>query len=301
MTHGLLGSVGLMLLAMSLIPLGDSAGKLLTQDHGFGPAFVAFARFAVGAALIAALVRGGVAWRIWADWRVWLRAALIAAGIVCILTALRTQPIADVFAAFFVGPIFSYLLSTLFLGERVTRAQTVLLAAGFAGVLTVVRPGFDMAPGMLFAVLAGLFYGGYLTASRWLADVAPPRQLMLTQTVLGTLLLAPLGLADLPPAAALADATAVVLLLVSGLASATGNLLLVTAYRRTGATMLAPFVYVQLVSAVVLGWAVFGTLPDRMAVLGMGVIVAAGLGTLAVRSSRPAIGSPTRTSRPSAR
>ena len=50
-----LGSVALMFVAMSLIPLGDSAGKILTTQYGATPLFVAFARFAVGAAMVARL------------------------------------------------------------------------------------------------------------------------------------------------------------------------------------------------------------------------------------------------------
>ncbi|MCK0168239.1 DMT family transporter [Jannaschia sp. S6380] len=279
MTRETLGSVALMFVAMSLIPLGDTAGKLLTGTHGASPFFVAFSRFAVGAAMIGAILGGRVHWPLYRDWRIWFRAGLIAAGIACILTALRTEDLATVFGAFFVGPIFSYLLSIRFLGERVTSLQSVLLALGFCGVLLVVRPGFGMTTGLAFAVLAGLFYGAFLTTSRWLADLAPPRQLMLTQTALGTLLLAPLGLLEIP--AFSAPVTGLVLL--SGLASASGNLLLVLAYRRTRATILAPFVYFQLISATTLGWLVFGTFPDALALTGLAILIAAGLGTVLLR------------------
>ncbi|WP_235962429.1 DMT family transporter [Jannaschia marina] len=279
MTREMLGSVALMFVAMSLIPLGDTAGKLLTGSHGASPFFVAFSRFAVGAAMIALILGGRVAWPLYRDWRVWLRAALIAAGIASILTALRTEDIATVFGAFFIGPIFSYVLSIWLLGERVTPGQTALLLLGFCGVLLVVRPGFGMTPGLGFAVLAGLFYGAFLTASRWLSDIAAPRQLMLSQTVLGTLLLAPVGLVEVP------EFTSEIgwLVLVSGVASASGNLLLVLAYRRTGATVLAPFVYFQLISATVLGWTVFGTFPDALALAGLVLLVGAGFGTVLLR------------------
>lgn len=275
----MLGSVALMFVAMSLIPLGDTAGKLLTGGHGASPFFVAFSRFAVGAVMIALILGGRVQWALYRDWRVWMRAGLIAAGIASILTALQTEDIATVFGAFFIGPIFSYALSVLFLRERVTTAQTILLALGFCGVLLVVRPGFGMTPGLGFALLAGLFYGAFLTASRWLAEIAPPRQLMLSQTVLGTLLLMPMGLWQVP----VFTAPVAGLVLLSGVASASGNLLLILAYRRTGATVLAPFVYFQLVSATVLGWTVFGTFPDTLALVGLAVLVSAGLGTVFLR------------------
>ncbi|TFL18451.1 DMT family transporter [Jannaschia formosa] len=278
MDRTLLGSVALMFVAMSLIPMGDTAGKLLTTEHGVVPFFVAFSRFAVGAAMIFVFTGFRVEWRLYRDWRVWLRAALVAGGIAAIMTALRTEPIATVFGAFFVGPLFSYVLSALFLGETVTRVQTLMLLAGFGGVLLVVQPGTGGA-GLWLAVLAGLFYGGYLTMSRWLRDLAGPRQLMLTQTALGTLLLAPLGAWQLP----VFDGTVTGLVLFSGVASASGNLLLVVAYRRTGATILAPLVYFQLISATVLGLIVFDTFPKPLALVGLAVLVAAGVGTVLLK------------------
>ncbi len=279
MTRETLGSVALMFVAMSLIPVGDTAGKLLTGGHGASPFFVAFSRFAVGTVVVVLILGGRVHWPVFRDWRVWLRGALIAAGISCILTALRTEEIATVFGAFFVGPLFSYVLSIRFLGERVTPMQTIMLLAGFCGVLLVVRPGFGMTPGLGFAVLAGLFYGAFLTTSRWLSGVAAPRQLMLSQSVIGTLLLLPLGLAQVPEA----SGPVAGLVLLSGVASASGNLLLVLAYRRSSATVLAPFVYFQLLSATILGWVVFGTLPDAPAMAGLALLVAAGVGTVVFR------------------
>ena len=279
MTRETLGSVALMFVAMSLIPVGDTAGKLLTGGHGASPVFVAFSRFAVGAVLVLAILGGRVHWPVFRDWRVWLRGGLIAAGISCILTALRSEEIATVFGAFFVGPLFSYVLSIRFLGERVTRLQTILLGAGFCGVLLVVRPGFGMTPGLGLAVLAGLFYGAFLTTSRWLSDVAPPRQLMLSQSVIGTLLLLPVGLAQVPEA----SGPVAGLVLLSGAASAGGNLLLVLAYRRSSATVLAPFVYFQLISATTLGWVVFRTFPDAVGLAGLALLVAAGVGTVLFR------------------
>lgn len=282
-----LGSVALMVIAMSLIPVGDAAGKILTGGHGVEPGVVACARFAVGAAMIAILVGGRVEVRLYRDPRIWLRAALIAAAIACILTALRTEPLADVFGAFFVGPLVSYALAVLLLRERVAPLQTVALGVGFAGVVLVVRPDAILAgeagPGILFAAAAGVLYGAFLTASRWVGGAYPPRQLMLSQTGLGTLLLVPIalpGLGTLPPL----DGAVAALFLLSGIASASGNLLLVVAYRRTGASVLAPFVYTQLASAMLIGWIVFRDWPGPSALAGMGLLVAAGVGTLAART-----------------
>ena len=261
-----------MLLAMSLIPAGDLAAKLLTGSGAASPLFVAWSRFALGALMVLPFVPAG-AMRLLRDWRIWLRASFIIGGITSIQMALRSAPIADVFAAFFVGPIISFALSALLLGERITAMRAALLAIGFVGVVLVVRPGFGGNPALLWAMLAGSFYGAFLTASRWLADVGRPRQLVLTQLVAGALVLAPVGLSDLP----VLTGKTVVLTLASAGFSMLGNLLLIVAYARAPAAKLAPMVYFQLIAATALGWITFGDLPDGLAWAGLALVAGAGL------------------------
>ena len=184
--------LGLVALATTAIVCGDTAGKLLT-GAGVQPLFVAWSRFALAALLLFWVLGLGPAGlgRL-LDWRLILRAALIVGAIASILTALRTEPIANVFGAFFIGPIVAYVLSALLLGERVSWARTVMLALGFAGVLLVVRPGGEMGTGMIFAVLAGTLYGSYLAATRWLTAFYPPPFLLGSQLLIGAGLLLPL-------------------------------------------------------------------------------------------------------------
>ncbi|MEY3003333.1 MAG: hypothetical protein RLZZ491_509 [Pseudomonadota bacterium] len=281
MQRDVLRALPLMLVAMSLIPAGDTAGKLLGMA-GVAPVFTAWSRFALGAAMILPFVLHLARPALFADWRIWLRGGLLAGGILSILTALRTEPIANVFGAFFVGPILAYGLSAWLLNEGFSRSRMVLLAIGFLGVLLVVRPGFGMTPGLGFAVLAGVFYGAFLTASRWLSDIAPPGVLLLSQLVVGALVLAPFGLAALP----VFEPRILALTMGSALGSMLGNLCLILALRRAPASGLAPFVYTQLIAATVLGWAVFGTLPDALTLTGLAVLLVSGLATLALRPPR---------------
>ena len=211
-----------------------------------------------------------------------LRAVFIAGGISSILTALETEPIANVFGAFFIGPIISYILAVIFLKERPSTTHTILLAVGFLGVLLVVKPGFGMSTGTLFALLAGACYGSYLFMTKLLAGAMRPTRLLMSQLLIGTVLLPPFGLsAPLP-----INETAVWLLITaSALGSAAGNYLLVIANRMADASLVAPLVYTQLISATVLGVAVFDEWPDATAFAGLFLIAASGLGSLATRRS----------------
>ena len=270
--------VVLVVLAMALIVGGDAAGTVLTRA-GVPQGFVAWTRFALAAVIVLPFVglqRGEV--RQFTDLRLWLRAALIAGGIVFILTALRTEPMANVFGGFFVGPIVAYILGALLLKERVTRLRSVLLAVSFAGVLIVVRPGGEMGIGMLFALIAGTFHGSYLVATRWLAGEFRPRFLLWSQLVIGTVLLIPFAWSEVPPL----GPYGLILLILSALGSAGGNLILVIVNRTTPASVVAPLIYSQLVAAMIYGLAVFGDWPDATSLLGLVVIMAAGIASVAI-------------------
>jgi len=69
--------------------------------------------------------------------------------------------------------------------------RAISLIVAFLGVLIVVRPGFGMSPGLGYALLGGLFYAAFLVSTRWLSDVASPRLLLITNMIMGTLMLTP--------------------------------------------------------------------------------------------------------------
>jgi len=260
--------------AMFCIVAGDTAGKALTHA-GAHPFFVAWARFAMAAIVLlplSGLSRAELPQL--ADWRILLRGALVVGGIASILTALSSEPIADVFGAFFIGPIISYTLAALLLKERVTPARSLLLALGFIGVLLVVKPGFGAGMGMGFALLAGVFYGSFLTATRWLAGGFRPRFLLISQLLVGSVLLAPLAFAMGAPAM---TPWIWMLLAFSAAGSAMGNFLLAMANRTAPASVIAPLVYTQLIAATILGYVAFGDWPDPLSLIGLAIILTSGL------------------------
>lgn len=262
----------IMFLAMSLIPAGDTAGKLLTMNGHTSPGFVAWSRFLVGVVLILPFTPRS-AWGLLRDWRIWLRGALIACGISCIQIALSRAPIADVFAAFFIGPLISYAMAAVFLREPITWQRTALILIGFCGVLVVVQPGSDASPALFWAVAAGMCYGAFLTASRWLSHLGSPIALSFTQLFIAGLILTPFNLTGLPEFTPYVTT----MTFLSGLGSMLGNLLLLYAYRIAPATRLAPLVYFQLFAAVLFGWFVFSTWPTAMTWVGLLIVMAAGV------------------------
>ncbi len=274
---GLFRLAALVFVAVSFVVFGDTAGKLLTSK-GVDPVFVAWSRFAFAAIILlpfSSLSPKELPTMF--EWPVFLRTVFIVCGICCILMAFKTEPIANVFGAFFIGPIVSYLLAMLFLGERPSTGRSILLVIGFFGVMLVVKPGFGASIGIVFALLSGVCYGCYLAMTRIVAGRIRPRLLLMSQLVVGALLLTPLGLSAGFPEF---DSATVAFIAISALGSATGNYLLVLANRNAEASLIAPLVYSQLFVATIMGGIVFREWPDVYAFSGLALIAFSGFATL---------------------
>ena len=269
----MLKTISFVFSALCLIVIGDTAGKLLTSS-GFAPFFVAWLRFTIAFLLLFPLC----SFRLtelpnFLNRWVLLRSILIVGGICCILTALRTEPIANVFGIFFISPIAAFFLSALLLGEKITFIRTLSLIAGFAGVLLIVKPGFGMSPGIFFALGAGLLHGAYIVATRRLAGAYRPQFLLISQLLLGAIILFPFGLQATIPTF---GGRELWLICLSAIGSAAGNYMLVIISRTTPASVIAPLIYTQLIAAAVAGYVVFGDWPDSTSLLGMGLILSSG-------------------------
>lgn len=268
-----------MFIAMSFIPAGDTAGKILSEGLGASPFYVAWSRFLIGGVMLLPFLPKGT-WRLLRDWRIWFRASLLAVGLSCIQVALSREPIADVFAAFFIAPLISYVLAMIFLKEPIRWEGAALVALGFVGVLIVVQPGSDAGSGLVWAVAAGICYGAFLTASRWLSHVGTPLGLTFTQLFIAALLLTPLGANNIPAI----TGQVVWLTTLSALFSMLGNLILLYAYKLAPATRLAPLVYFQLLAAVIFGFVFFDTLPTLFTWIGLLIVMGAGIGSARLRA-----------------
>lgn len=266
-------------LAMSLIVTGDTAGKLLTAG-GCSPWFAAWSRFLLAGFILFPLLRPTLAdIKNIANGKVVLRAVFIVGAITGMLTALQTEPIANVFGAFFISPVVTYFFAALFLKEKNTLSRSLFLLLGLCGVMLVVKPGFGATVGIVFALLAGILHGSYMVTTRWLSGSYRPQFLLFSQLLVGSILLAPAGVSNFIPHL---DWHAGMLIFISSAASAAGNYLLVLASRSARASLIAPLVYSQLIAAAVSGYLVFSSLPDLVALLGLGLILLSGLGSFAI-------------------
>ena len=187
---------------------------------------------------------------------------------------LRQMAMADAAAINFTSPLMITLLAVPVLGEVVGLRRWLALAAGLVGVLIIIRPGlasFHAGAGLVLMSSLAWAVGSVLT--RRLAATDHPATTLLWSAVTGLLVLSLM----LPAVAVAPPWRLLGLTVLMGLVASSAQYLLVLAYRHAGASVLAPFSYVQLLWSTALGYLVFAGLPDGWTVAGAAVIVASGL------------------------
>ncbi len=213
------------------------------------------------------------------------RGALIAFGTMLFFTALRYLPMADAIAIFFVAPLLLTLLSPFMLNERVGWRRMTAVGVGFLGSLLVIQPSFEDAgwPALL-PLATALCFAFYLILTRRLALTVDPIVMQFNAGIFGGLTSALALLLGwltgwLPEVIhpVLPDFQALQLLLLLGLVATAGHMLVVHAFKRADAAVLAPFQYLEIISATLLGYLLFDDFPDALRWVGIGVIVASGL------------------------
>jgi drug/metabolite transporter (DMT)-like permease len=281
-----LGSISqgmaLMVLAMVILPGIDAVAKLLSGSVSAGQ--VAWARFFFQVILLAPVViwRGGLR----LDRMIWAHAArgfLIALATLLLFAALKVMPLANAIAIFFVQPFVVTLLAAAILGEVFGWRRMVAIAVGFGGALLIIKPSYE-AFGLLALLPVGtaISFALYVILTRWLIQTASLRDMQFLAGVFGLITMSvALAFGDAYGIEALTpswpSATEWQLLALLGVIATTGHVLVVMAYSRASVAVLAPFQYLEIVSATALGFVLFNDLPDLLTWAGIAIIVSSGL------------------------
>jgi drug/metabolite transporter (DMT)-like permease len=191
-----------------------------------------------------------------------------------LLIAFSLMPLAGAIAINFSSPLFATLVSALLLKEAVGMARWAALLVGFCGVLIVTNPGADSFQiGALFALANAVLYGSVTAAVRGMTATESAETLTLYQLTLLTAfftLLLPLGWVTPTPADA-------VWIVFNGASNAVGQYWWTRALHLAPASAVAPFYYLSLIWASVLGFAVWDEIPTISLIVGSAVVVASGL------------------------
>ena len=188
--------------------------------------------------------------------------------------ALQYLQLAETGAIQFSVPLIIALLAAPVLGERMDRARWVAIAVGFAGVLIILRPGtHGFHPALLLSLIVAILYALFNLLTRQLAAHDSPETTQLFSSVGATLVLMPFALAAWQTPATAQQWSILILI---GTAGGLGHYLLALAHRYAPASVLAPFLYQQIVWMMLLGYLVFGDVPDTAVVIGAAIVIASG-------------------------
>jgi len=209
------------------------------------------------------------------DRRVVVRALVDALATFAYVASIASLALADATAINMATPLIVTVIGATVLGHRIGLARWITIVAGFAGVLLIVQPAGGNFSVWSLAMLAS----ATLTACRDLLTPSVSRDIPVLQMTLVATASVTLLSAAWAATQTWQPLTAPQLLLMAGAAAcqSVAHLLMTTAFRRGVMSTLAPLRYWSLLFSAALGYALWGTVPNALAALGMVVVVGAGL------------------------
>lgn len=270
--------VFLLVLAMCLTPGIDGLSKHLAQEHS--PFAVSFLRY-LSAGLVALLFARILGQPIHVPQKGRLgqvvRTAILVAAMTCLIFALSMVPMALAAGGFLIAPVAAMAVGVVFFGEPTTLPRLFGVTVSLIGAVFIVQPAAGIEAGVLLALLGGILLGVYLAATRGARDTGGPLASLAVQCLLGATLLFPLAIYSGLPFVTLSLVLSVIGL---GILSAMSHYLTVAAFERTDSAVLSPYLYFNLVAALIVGFLWFGEVPGALALLGLALILLGGLATL---------------------
>lgn len=280
-TRPLAGIVFLVLSTWALSGL-DASGKWV-MGAGVSLLMLCWVRYVVHLLLVVGLVvpsRGLGIVRSVRPGAQLLRGSVMLLATLSFFNTLRYLPQAEATAINFLAPLIILSLAPWLLKEPARVSRWIAAGGGFIGVLIIIRPdgGLDPIGTVSGLVTAFLFAGQYIATRRVAVD--DPFTTLIWSGAVGSLCLT-VALPFILPAAwpflVELNPWHWLVLISTGFWGAAGHLLQIQAYRHAPASMLAPFIYLQIISAATLGWLIWGQFPDALTWVGILVICASGI------------------------
>ena len=285
--------IALLVLAMWTLSCLDATGKWV-MSLGVPLLLLSWVRYAVHVVLVFGLIlpwKGTQVLRSSNPKMQIVRGMAMLAGTLSFFTTLSYLPQAEATSINFLAPMMVLALSPWLLGEVPRRSRWIAAVISFVGVLIVIRPSSGLhSVGVMFGLLTASSMAIQFIATRKLAGDSPFTTLI-WGGVVGTVCTS-LAMPFFAPGVLQAVQTMAwqqwLLLCLAGVFGCLGHLLQIGAYKHASASMLAPFLYMQIISATAVGWLLWGDFPDAMTWAGILIICVSGavIGWLEWKRSR---------------
>ena len=212
------------------------------------------------------------------------RGLLSVGGMFTNFSALTRLPLADATAISFASPLITVALAAIILKERVRIYRWSAVVIGFAGVIVMLIPHLDIgryaviggaaaAAGSMFAVISAFCNAGTVIQTRRLTQSETTSSIVFYFS----LVCAIAGALTLPFAWHSPTPRELIALIALGVLGGFAHILLTESYRYGTASLVAPFDYTSMLWALLLGYWLFGELPDKLVYVGASIVAAAGL------------------------
>lgn len=267
---------GILLLIAAMAALGgmDALAKGLTQD--LPPLQVVWARYTAQTAVVLIVFAPRLK-QLMRTRHLGLqvaRSAFLFGATFCFFTSISILGLAEAVALFEINPLVIAIAAFLFLGEPLGVRRIAAVSFGLIGALIIIRPGGSLfVPAAILPLLAACSYAGYAVSTRFLGR----DENILTSLVYTTLFGAMVSSALVGSVWVAPSSPAIAMMIGMGVIGTIGQWFLIRAFTVAEAGAIAPFSYVGLVFALIMGLVFWGEWPDAVTLIGAFVIVAAGL------------------------
>lgn len=269
-------AIGLAVLAFACFGCLDVSAKYL-GSVGLPALLVIWFRYAGHVVFALATLRRANAVSVWRARRPrlqLLRGLFLFSATCCNFVAVRHLQLAETGAINFAIPLLVAVFAVPVLAERVGPRRWAAIVVGFAGVLVIIRPTPELfQPVALLSLTSAAFAAAYTLATRLVAQADDHETSNAYAALVGAVLTTPVvPFVWQTPVGAAWVAVALV-----GTFGAVGHYLLTAAHQHAPAPLLAPFWYTQIVPMLLLGYVIFGDVPDAVTLAGAAIVLASGL------------------------
>ncbi|MGB1254585.1 MAG: DMT family transporter [Thiolinea sp.] len=278
----------LMIIACIILPMMDATSKSMGVTIAAG--LIVLARFFFQSLFLWPFVWRKLYWPKGLELRLHLlRAFTLSFATICFFTAIQVMPIADALAIFFVMPLIVTLLAPWILGEIAGWRRLLAVTVGMFGAIIIIQPSHEIFGWRAILPLGtAVNFSFYLMFTRKLArntdtgEGLSPLAMQFWSGFFGFILTA-IAIALLQPlewqvfTLSWPELWQWWRLVLVGFLAAVGHLIMTAAFKYADASLLAPFQYVELIVAALLGWWLFDDIPSMSTWLGTLILVASGM------------------------
>ena len=261
--------------AAALFACLDATAKYLGQT--MSSLDIVWLRYATHALLLAIFLRVWnhfEAFRTKKPWMHLLRGMHLLGATLFNFWALKYLQLAEASAIMFCSPLIVTALAGPILGEKVGLRRWVAVGVGFVGVLIVTRPGTGaMHWAVILSFISVSNYAMYALLTRRMNKTESAESLLMLSALVGVGVMSPFAYSAITSLKGWHWPIAFMM----GAFGAVGHYALVISHRIASASLLAPFIYTQMVWMILFGYIIFGDTPDMMTLVGTAIIAGAGL------------------------